>query len=119
MTHVHKTEADARAYTVVAQAKADAEALQISAQAQGAATRIAAQAAADAIRIKAEAAASVHDAFAREMELRRLEVQRVGAFGNRTVFVGEGAAGGMGATAAQGFAMYTGGLEAAATHHTT
>jgi hypothetical protein len=46
------------------------------------------------------------------MELRRLEVQRVGAYGDRTVFVGEGAAGTLGATAAQGFAMYKGGLEA-------
>lgn len=61
----------------------------------------------------------MHDEFAREMELRRLEVQRVGAFGNRTVFVGEGAAGALGGTVAQGFAMYKGGLEAAAAHEAT
>jgi regulator of protease activity HflC (stomatin/prohibitin superfamily) len=98
----------------VAQAKADGEALQIKAQAQAAATRVAAQAESDAIRIKAEAAGAVSDEFAREMELRRLEVQRVGAYGNRTVFVGDGAAGTMGGTMAQGFSMYRGGLEAAA-----
>lgn len=62
--------------------------------------------------MKAEASAAVTDQFAREMELRRVEVQRVGAYGNRTVFVGDGAATAS-ANAAQGFAMYKGIQEAA------
>lgn len=108
-----QTEADARAYSVVAQAKADAESLGIKAQAQAEATRIAAQADADALRMKAEASAAVSDEFAREMERRRLEVQRVGAFGNRTVFVGDSVgAAAAGSNVAQGYAMYKGILEA-------
>lgn len=107
-----QAEADARAYTVVAQAKADAEALRIKAQAEAEATRIAAQAESDALRMKSDASANVRDDFAREMELRRLEVQRVGAYGNRTVFVGEGANVGSSGVA-QGFAMYKGIQEAA------
>jgi len=81
------------AYTIVAQAKAKAEALQIDAAARAEATRLAAKADADAIRLKATADADVVDAFAREMELRRVEVQRVAAYGNKAVFIPEGAAG--------------------------
>ncbi|KAF8322683.1 band 7 domain-containing protein [Clavulina sp. PMI_390] len=104
-----QTEADARAYAVVAKAKADAEALRIRAQAEAEATRIAANAEADAIGVKAQAGEQVHDDFAREMELRRIEVQRVGAYGNRTVFVGEGTgAGGVGSGVVQGYASYKG-----------
>ena len=55
----------------------------------------------------------VSDEFAREMELKRMEVQRVGAYGNRTVFVGEGA-GQMGGGVMQGMAMYKGIQEASA-----
>jgi regulator of protease activity HflC (stomatin/prohibitin superfamily) len=81
------TAADAEAYSVVAAARAAAEALQLRAQAEASATRLAAEADADATRIKALADASVIDAFAREMELRRVDVSRVKAYGNRTVFV--------------------------------
>lgn len=48
---------------------------------------MAARADADAIKLKATADAEVVDQFAREMELRRIEVQRVAAFGSKTVFV--------------------------------
>jgi len=54
-----------------------------------------AEAEAEAVRIKAEADTKVIDQFAREMEFRRVEVQRVRAFGSKTVFVpsdGPGAA---------------------------
>jgi uncharacterized membrane protein YqiK len=85
--------ADAEAYSVVAAAKAQAEKTKIEAEAQAQATRMAAEADAEAIRIKAEADGKVVDQFAREMELRRMEVMRVKAYGSRTVFVpGEGAA---------------------------
>jgi hypothetical protein len=47
---------------------------------------------ADAIRLEAIADADVVDAFTREMELRRVEVQRVAANG-KAVFVLEGATG--------------------------
>jgi hypothetical protein len=65
-----------------------------------------AEAEAEAIRIKAEADTKVTDQFAREMEFRRVEIQRVRAFGNKTVFVpsdGPGAA--MGSTMAMGLAV--------------
>jgi len=81
------TKSDAEAYSVVAAAKAQAQRLKIEAEAQADATRLAAQAEAEAVRIKAEADARVIDQFAREMELRRLEVSRVRAFGSKTVFV--------------------------------
>jgi regulator of protease activity HflC (stomatin/prohibitin superfamily) len=72
---------------VVAAAKAQAQRTQIDAEAQAQATRIQAEVEAEAIRIKAVAAASVDDPFAREMEMRRLDVLRVKAFGNKTVFI--------------------------------
>jgi len=104
-----KTQADADAYAVVAQAKANAEALQIAAEAQAAATRMAAQAESDAVRMRAGADENVKDIYAREMGLRRIDVSRVQAFGNRTVFVGAGTGGGgefkgMGDAMATGFA---------------
>lgn len=37
--------------------------------------------------MKAAADTAIVDAFAREMQLRRTEVQRVGAFGSKAVFV--------------------------------
>jgi len=90
-----KTQADAEAYAVVANAKARAEALQIDAQARAEATRMAARADADAIALKATADGAVTDSFAREMELKRIEVERVAAYGNKAVFVPmEGGAGG-------------------------
>jgi regulator of protease activity HflC (stomatin/prohibitin superfamily) len=107
-----RTEADARAYTIVAKAKADGEALQIAAEAQAAATRLAAQAEADAIRSRAEADNGVEDGFAREMSMRRVEVSRVQAFGNRAIFVptetGSGNASGLGSALALGMGMAQG-----------
>ena len=84
---VSNAKADAEAYSVVAAAKANAEALRINAEAQAEATRLAATADADAIKIKAIADTGVTDSFAREMEARRVEVTRVAAFGNKTVFM--------------------------------
>ncbi|OBZ67929.1 hypothetical protein A0H81_12164 [Grifola frondosa] len=81
------TKSDTEAYSVVAAAKAQAQRLQIEAEAQAHATRLAAEAEAEAVRIKAAADAQVLDQFAREMELRRMEVARVKAFGANTVFV--------------------------------
>lgn len=81
------TESDAQAYNVIAQAKAKAEALKIQAVAQAEATRLAAKAESDAIALRATADAGVQDTFAREMQARRIEVSRVAAFGDKTVFV--------------------------------
>lgn len=78
---------DAEAYSVVAAAKAQAQKLEIEAEAQARATRLAAEAEAESVRVKAAADAQVHDQFAREMELRRVEVSRVKAFGSNTIFV--------------------------------
>jgi len=105
------TQADADAYQALAVARAAAQSTSIAAEAQAEATRVAARAEADAVRLKALADAEVHDVFAREMQLRRMDVQRVKAFGNRTVFVptrtgGDGASedGGMGQAMAVGLA---------------
>jgi len=104
-----RTEADARAYAVVTKAKADAESLQIIAEAQAAATRMSAQADADAIRSRAQADQGVGDAFAREMSMRRVEVSKVQAFGNRAIFVptetGTGNSSGVGNALALGMGM--------------
>lgn len=81
------TQADAEAYSVIAAAKAQAERTRIEAEAQAEATRLAAKAEADAILIKAQADGQVSDQFAREMELRRVEVAKVKAYGSRTIFV--------------------------------
>lgn len=48
---------------------------------------MAAKAEADAILTKADADAQVVDRFAREMEMRRIEVSKVRAYGDRTIFV--------------------------------
>lgn len=81
------TQADTDAYRVITAAKARAQQVRIEAEAQAEATRLAAEAEAESVRIKAKADAEVHDQFAREMELRRVEVARVHAYGNKTVFV--------------------------------
>lgn len=81
------THADAEAYRVITSAQAEAKKLKIEAEARAEATRMEADAEAGAIRIKARADAEVIDQFAREMELRRLEVNRIKAFGSKTVFV--------------------------------
>lgn len=80
-------QADADAYRVIAAAKAQAQKVKIEAEAQAEATRLAAEAEASAVRLKAKADAEVIDQFAREMELRRVEVSKIQAFGSRTVFV--------------------------------
>ncbi|KAG9045746.1 hypothetical protein FS837_005703 [Tulasnella sp. UAMH 9824] len=104
-----KTQADAEAYAIVANAKAVAEALQIDAQARAEATRLAAKAEADAIRLKAAADQDVQDPFAREMEFRRNEVEKIAAYGNKTVFVPAGGVGGGASDAmAMGFAAGVG-----------
>ena len=82
-----QTEADADAYQVVAGAQAAAKSVQIAAEAQAEATRLAARADADAIRIRAAADAEILDVFAREMSMRRIDVKKVAAYGNKTVFV--------------------------------
>lgn len=104
------TQADAEAYSVIASAKAFAQKTRIEAEAQAEATRIAADADAEAIRVKANADAQVADHFAREMQMRRIEVEKVKQYGNRTIFVptdtniasamATGMAAGMGASAA-------------------
>ncbi|KAN0135811.1 hypothetical protein V8E53_006263 [Lactarius tabidus] len=81
------TEADAEAYATIAAAKAVAERTRLEAQAHAHATKIQAEAEAEAIRIKARADADVVNAFAQEMSRRRQEVARVGAFGNKAIFV--------------------------------
>lgn len=81
------TQADADAYRVIAAAKAQGQKLRIEAEAQAEATRLAAEAEAGAIRIKAKADAEVIDHFAREMELRRIEVSKIQAYGSKAVFV--------------------------------
>lgn len=75
---------------------------------------MAAEADAAAIRTKAQADAAVVDQFAREMELRRIEVARVQAFGSKTVFVPSDSAGAqMGSAMALGMAASLGAQKAA------
>ncbi|EKM75069.1 hypothetical protein AGABI1DRAFT_116571 [Agaricus bisporus var. burnettii JB137-S8] len=81
------TQADSEAYRVIAAAKAEAERTRIAAEAQAEATRLAANAEADAIMTKAQADSQVVDLFAREMQLRRVEVAKVKAYGSKTIFV--------------------------------
>ncbi|EIM89326.1 uncharacterized protein STEHIDRAFT_76273 [Stereum hirsutum FP-91666 SS1] len=87
------TNADSEAYSVVAAAKAEAERMRIDAEARAGATRLAAEAEAEATRTKARADTEVTDIFAREMEMRRMEVARVKAFGNKAIFVPTDASG--------------------------
>jgi regulator of protease activity HflC (stomatin/prohibitin superfamily) len=81
-----QTQADSEAYSVVAAAKAEASRTKIQAEAQAEATRLAAEAEAEAIRIRAEADGKVIDQFAREMEMRRVDVSKIRAYGNKTIF---------------------------------
>ncbi|KAI1785972.1 hypothetical protein LXA43DRAFT_1035642 [Ganoderma leucocontextum] len=102
---VQNTKADAEAYSVVRAAEAQAKRTQIEAEAQAKATRLAAEAEAEAVRVRAAADAAVIDQFAREMELRRTEVKRVSAFGDKTVFVPtDGLGSQLGGSMATGFA---------------
>ncbi|KAG6376056.1 hypothetical protein JVT61DRAFT_2024 [Boletus reticuloceps] len=103
------TQADSEAYSIIAAAKAQAERTKIEALAQAEAIRLTAEAEAEAVRIKAAADADVVDQFAREMGMRRVEVSRVQAFGNRTVFVpSDGSGNQMGTTMAMGMAAAMG-----------
>lgn len=103
------TQADADAYRVIAAAKAQAEKMKIESEAQAAATKLQADAEAEAVRIKAQVDTTVTDAFAREMELRRVDVARVRAFGSKTVFVPSESMGGqMGNAMALGMAASMG-----------
>ncbi|KJA27473.1 hypothetical protein HYPSUDRAFT_1098694 [Hypholoma sublateritium FD-334 SS-4] len=107
------TQADAEAYRVIAAAKAQAQKVRIEAEAQAEATRLAAEAEAAAVRLKAKADAEVIDQFAREMEMRRVEVSRIKAFGSKTVFVPSDSAGSqMGNAMALGMAASMGAQQA-------
>lgn len=103
------TQADAEAYRVIAAAKAQAQRTRIEAEAQAEATRMAAEAESEAVRIKAAADAQVIDQFAREMEFRRMEVNRIKAYGSKTIFVPSEATGAqMGSAMALGMAASMG-----------
>ncbi|KAF9036698.1 hypothetical protein BJ165DRAFT_596371 [Panaeolus papilionaceus] len=102
------TQADADAYRVIAAAKAQAQRVRIEAEAQAEATRMTAEAEAGAIRIRAQADAEVNNQFAQEMQLRRVEVQRVHAFGSKTVFVPTDSGAQMGNAMALGMAASMG-----------
>ncbi|KAF8553419.1 hypothetical protein OG21DRAFT_1497744 [Imleria badia] len=103
------TQADSEAYSVIAAAKAQAERTKIEALAQAEAIRLTAEAEAEAIRIKAAADGAVVDQFAREMGMRRVEVSRIQAFGDRTVFVpSDGPGNQMGTAMAMGMAAAMG-----------
>ncbi|GAA5863575.1 hypothetical protein JCM8547_007289 [Rhodosporidiobolus lusitaniae] len=78
-----QTEADARAYVTIAEARAAAEAVEIAARAR-----------ANAVKIEAEADANVTDPQARLTQMARIEVSRVRAYGDKTVFVPDTALGG-------------------------
>ncbi|KAG9082936.1 hypothetical protein FS749_006452 [Ceratobasidium sp. UAMH 11750] len=114
-----RTEADALAYATITAAKAEAEALTIAAEARAAATKLQAQADAEAVSSRANADSSVGDSFAREMEVRRVDVERVRAFGSRAVFVpcetgGVSSGGSVGNALMTGMAMRLGHEEAVA-----
>ncbi|CAG8634061.1 9823_t:CDS:2 [Acaulospora colombiana] len=84
--------------------------LKLAAEAQAEATKIAALAEADAIRSRGEADGNIKDDFARQMGVSRMEVRRVEAFGNRTVFVPTetNGNGGIGSAMALGLGMSQG-----------
>ncbi|KNZ71567.1 hypothetical protein J132_08625 [Termitomyces sp. J132] len=98
-------QADAEAYKIVTAAKAQAQRTKIEAEAHAEATRLAAEAESEAVRIKAKADEQVLDQFARDMQMRRIEIQKVQAYGSKTVFVpAEGAGAQMGNAMAIGMA---------------
>lgn len=88
--------------------------MKIQAEAEAEATRMAADADAQATRTKAEADAHVVDVFAREMEMRRNDVARIQAYGNRTVFAPLDGASSMGGALATGLAAGMGSRSAKA-----
>ncbi|KAM0789759.1 hypothetical protein ACM66B_006614 [Microbotryomycetes sp. NB124-2] len=103
-----QTEADAAAYTTLAEARARAEAITINARAEAEAMCIAAEAEARAIEARNSADSNVKDTQARAMQLARTEVQRVSAYGNKTVFVPTSEASGVGQNMLAGFALANG-----------
>ncbi|GAA5942702.1 hypothetical protein JCM10213_005947 [Rhodosporidiobolus nylandii] len=96
-----KTDADAQAYATIAAARAAAEAIEIAARAR-----------ANAVRIEAEADANVRDEQARRMQMARIDVNRISAYGNKTVFVDSALSNGVGANVMGGYAMAVGGQQA-------
>lgn len=97
-------QADADAYQIVTAAKAQAQRTKIEAEAKAEATRLAALAEAEASRVKSDTDSGIVDGFAREMGMRRIEVERVKAYGNRTIFVPTDGASGVGNAMAVGLA---------------
>lgn len=71
---LQQTEADAAAYSVIANAKAEAEAVQIAALGEAEAIRVTAEAEAKAIAMRNEADRNVKDDQARAMQMARNEV---------------------------------------------
>ena len=73
------TKADAEAYAIIATAKAHAEKIKIEAEAES-----------NAILTRARAYKQIEDSaspLARDIQLRQMDIQRVQAYGNKTVFV--------------------------------
>lgn len=103
------TEADAAAYKVIANAKAQAQARRIAAEAEAQATRIAAEAEAAAIALRAKADDGVQGEQAMRMQWARNEIKRVAAYGDKTVFVPQGAEGAVGGSVLAGFGLARGG----------
>ncbi|KAJ7632403.1 hypothetical protein FB45DRAFT_1146284 [Roridomyces roridus] len=87
--------ADAEAYSVIAAARAQAEKTKIIAEADAEATRMAAAAEAEAVKTRSTIYQEfATDKFAQEMEMRRMEVSKVKAYGSKTVFVPSSEVGG-------------------------
>ncbi|ORY52173.1 hypothetical protein BCR35DRAFT_19376 [Leucosporidium creatinivorum] len=107
-----KTEADAAAYSVIANAKAEAEAVQIAALGEAEAIRVTAEAEAKAIAMRNEADRNVKDDQARAMQMARNEVQRIAAYGNKAIFVPTES--GVAGNVLAGFALTQGGAATAA-----
>ncbi|KAK4051584.1 hypothetical protein OIV83_002724 [Microbotryomycetes sp. JL201] len=103
-----QTEADAMAYTTLAEARAKAEAITIKARAEAEAMCIAAEAEARAIEARNTADSNVKDSQARAMQLARTEVQRVSAYGSKTVFVPTSEATGVSQNLVAGYAIASG-----------
>lgn len=76
-----------KATTRAIQARSDANAVLTAAQADAQAIRLRAEAEAAAVHARATVDALVNDDHSREMQRKRLEVQRIAAFGSRTTFV--------------------------------
>ncbi|KAM0751840.1 hypothetical protein T439DRAFT_300836 [Meredithblackwellia eburnea MCA 4105] len=104
-----KTEADAQSYAIIAKAKAESEAIKVHAQAQAESVRINAMAEKEAIKLRSDADEGVTGPHARQTQLARIDVQRVSAYGNKTVFVPNESSSSGGLGVVQGYAFATGG----------